>query len=70
MSNFNNAFCKYTTYYREDGRYFIKCNLGLWLVSANTYEQAYLEARHYFYQYFVDGEYNINLPVKEGATNE
>jgi hypothetical protein len=40
------------------GRFCVFCPLGLWGVSAPTKEQAESEARHYFRQYFSDGEYD------------
>ncbi len=43
----------------------ITCKLGLWSVQAPTAEQADSEARHYWIQYYDDGEYHklLGLPV-------
>lgn len=38
--------------------YEINCRKGLWGVSAANKDDAEREARHYFAQYFQDGEYN------------
>ena len=38
--------------------YEIRCVLGLWGVYAATKEDAEREARHYFAQYYSDGEYD------------
>ncbi len=35
----------------------IKCVLGLWAVYAPNKEAALREAKHYFIQYYQDGEY-------------
>ena len=40
----------------KDGRYTFTCKKGLWMVNAPK-EQAEAEARYYFVQYFMDGEY-------------
>jgi hypothetical protein len=54
------SFEKNTTYKAtKDGRHEVDCNKGLFGVSAATKEQAMKEARHYFLQYFEDGEYNL-----------
>jgi hypothetical protein len=56
------AFEKNTKYkVTKDGRHKVDCKKGLFGVSAPTKEQAMKEARHYFMQYFVDGEYNEGL---------
>lgn len=39
----------------------IRCCLGLWSVSAPTAEKAEREARHYWWQYYIDGEYKEHL---------
>lgn len=52
------SFEKNTKYkVTKDGRHEVNCNKGLFGVSAPTKEQAMKEARHYFIQYFKDGEY-------------
>lgn len=42
---------------RKTGRWMIECRKGLWAVDAPTLVQAEREARHYFWQYYADGEY-------------
>ena len=42
-----------------NGEYSIKCKKGLWAVFAPTKEIAEREARHYFIQYYGDGEYSV-----------
>lgn len=52
------SFNKNTTYkVTKEGRHEVDCKKGLFGVSAPTKEQAMKEARHYFVQYFEDGEY-------------
>ena len=38
--------------------YEIECKLGLWYVSAPTKKEAVQEAKYYFGQYKLDGEYS------------
>lgn len=40
------------------GQFQIKCKLGLWGVTAPSFESADNEARHYWIQYYSDGEYD------------
>lgn len=54
----DDAFKKNTTYRKTKFGHQISCNKGLWGVCAPTKEQAEREARHYFAQYFDDGEYD------------
>jgi hypothetical protein len=35
-----------------------RCKKGLWSVTASTKEQCMHEAKHYFIQYYLDGEYD------------
>lgn len=42
----------------KDGIITIRCPKGLWLVMSSGAEKADTEARRYFLQYFMDGEYN------------
>ena len=51
------AFAANTTTKRESGYTIIDCKRGLWGVCAPTLKQAMDEARHYFVQYYADGEY-------------
>lgn len=57
--NIDEAYSKYTKHTQLDGRYQIECVKGLFGVDAPTKEQAENEAKHYFWQYFEDGEYSI-----------
>lgn len=41
----------------KDGRTEIHCKLGLWSVSTPDAKTAECEARHYWQQYYTDGEY-------------
>lgn len=43
---------------RSRGGRTVQCRRGLWRVDAQTAEQAEREARHYWAQYYIDGEYN------------
>jgi hypothetical protein len=52
------AFKKFTRRKRTKTGYEIKCTKGLWGVCAPTKAQAENEARHYFRQYYEDGEYS------------
>lgn len=52
------GFAKCTTSELKDGMFHIDCKLGLWSVSADTLDEAYREAQHYFNQYKQDGEYS------------
>lgn len=52
------AFVKFTTYKKTKMFHSVKCNKGLWQVSAPKKEVAIAEAKHYFIQYFEDGEYD------------
>jgi len=36
----------------------VRCKKGLWSVTAPDRDTALIEARHYFWQYFADGEYD------------
>ena len=47
-----------TTTDLKNGGVEIKCNKGLWSVYASTLKEAEREAKHYFAQYFSDGEYD------------
>ena len=42
----------------SNGGYSIRCKKGLWRVYGPTKKKAEQEARHYFAQYFADGEYD------------
>ncbi len=45
----------------RDGRHEIRCRLGLFGVEGPDREAVEREARHYWIQYFQDGEYNNHL---------
>jgi hypothetical protein len=58
-SEIDACFLKNTeTKLMKNGRVEIHCKRGLWGVSADTEEEAVREAKHYFIQYFEDGEYD------------
>lgn len=42
---------------RNDGRLSIRCRIGLWSVESADLDAAEREARHYWIQYYQDGEY-------------
>ena len=48
---------------KRGGRYEIRCILGNFSVDAPTNEEAEREAKHYFGQYFQDGEYDQILHI-------
>ncbi len=53
------AFEKNTVLVEKKGRVSVECKKGLWSVDAPNKQQAMREARHYFVQYYADGEYGI-----------
>ena len=58
MNEFMDAkFKELTTIKKYKGRCSINCKRGLWGVYANSEQQAMIEAKHYFVQYWSDGEY-------------
>lgn len=65
--NANETFEKITKRRQSRAGYRIDCRLGLWGVCAPTKEQAEREARHYFIQYFEDGEYDGFMTPQEHA---
>jgi hypothetical protein len=42
----------------KDGRCRIKCKRGLWAVEGPDEASVMSEARRYFFQYYLDGEYD------------
>ena len=58
MSEMEGAFVRNTTMRRRDGRVQIDCRRGLWAVDCPDLSSALREARHYFAQYYADGEYD------------
>ncbi len=50
-------FTKNTITKKTSSGFEIKCRKGLYSVIAPTLDQAQMEAKHYFAQYFSDGEY-------------
>ena len=48
----------------DAGGYEIECKFGLWSVQASTKSEAEQEARYYFEQYKLDGEYHTILGGK------
>jgi len=51
------AFARHTTYKEKDGRHTFDCR-PFFSVDAPTKQQAETEARHYFWQYYQDGEFD------------
>ena len=51
------AYEKFTKHKKTKHGYQIDCVKGLWGVTAPTKKEAEREAKHYFWQYFEDGEY-------------
>jgi hypothetical protein len=47
-----------TTFVMIGQRYRIDCNKGLWSVEGANREEVVREAKHYFFQYESDGEYD------------
>jgi len=54
----DDGFKRFTKHTKDECGFCVNCVLGLWGVSAPTKEQAENEARHYFAQYWSDGEYD------------
>ena len=59
----DDGFKAFTKHKKDEFGFCVDCALGLWGVSAPTQEEAEREARHYFVQYWGDGEYDhlINI---------
>lgn len=57
--NIDEAFQKFTKHRQKERGYEISCTKGLFAVCAPTKEKAIREAKHYFWQYFEDGEYGV-----------
>jgi len=53
------SFDQNTISKQRGGRFAIDCKKGLWGVEAATEQEAIQEARHYFIQYYRDGEYGL-----------
>lgn len=51
------CFIKNTLHKIDEYGYTISCKKGLWSVSSLDRKQALAEAKHYFIQYYEDGEY-------------
>lgn len=70
--NINEAFEKFVEvnklHYGDNVRYEARCTKGLFSVDAPSPNEALREAKHYFRQYFEDGEYEDEkqTPKKEG----
>lgn len=48
----------------KDGGLEIHCKLGLWATQGMDHKQVEIDARHYWIQYFKDGEYKKLLDSK------
>ena len=57
MSDMDAAYRKWTVRGKTKHGYSIRCKKGLWAVAGPTKEIAERDAKHYFAQYFCDGEY-------------
>ena len=55
--NYEKLFRKNTFQRKTKHGFCVKCRKGLWRVDAATKCKAVAEAKHYFAQYFADGEY-------------
>jgi hypothetical protein len=53
----DDVYKKWTVITKTRTGYSVQCKKGLWSVDAPSLEKAEHEARHYFIQYFSDGEY-------------
>lgn len=58
MNEIDASFKANTTIKKNRHGWDISCNKGLWGVSCKSKKACMREARHYFIQYFSDGEYN------------
>lgn len=63
MSEFNRC----VTRKKLKSVYEIQCNMGLWSVIAPTKKEAEQEAKYYFSQYKLDGEYSSIIGGKNAA---
>lgn len=52
------AYARFTVARKTSTGYSVKCTKGLWRVDAPSKTKAESEARYYFGQYFMDGEYD------------
>ena len=57
MREADEAWTKQVFLIKTKTGYSARCKKGMWRVDAPTKEQAEKEGRHYFAQYFMDGEY-------------
>jgi hypothetical protein len=56
--DFKEAYKKWVSIRKNKTGYTIKCKKGLWRVDCQNKRRAEVEAKHYFAQYFSDGEYD------------
>jgi len=56
--NVDDAFDKFTEYKHTKYGHEVNCVKGLFGVTAPDKDEAIREARHYFVQYYQDGEYS------------
>ena len=59
--NANKVFHHCVKYKLDDGYHSFDCVHGYWGVMAADYNSALREARHYFIQYFGDGDYDKHI---------
>jgi len=55
--NIEEEFKKNTTYREIGGVHYFRCKKGLWSASGGQKDFVEKEAKHYFIQYYKDGEY-------------
>lgn len=58
LAETGDAFDDIVIHRLKNGRHIYECPKGLWEVSSPERIVAECEARHYFQQYYSDGEYN------------
>ena len=54
------SVCNLYKKYKRNGVIYIKCIKNLWGVSGTDLDSVNLEAKRYFVQYLIDGEYDDN----------
>ena len=64
MNEMEEAYKRWTTTKTTKTGCTIKCVKGLWSVDAPSKKRAEKEARHYFAQYYADGEYTNQTPCQ------
>lgn len=57
-TDIDTAYKKFTSTKKTTTGYSVKCKKGFWRVDAKSKTIAEVQARHYFVQYYMDGEYD------------